>query len=1067
MDKYVMNHYGKKPPFASFLPGIAGIHGIPIWCYYVNRGQGVVSFGVSDKDHPIMEFLPAHRAYTRVKQTGFRTFLKLQAAKPEKSAGPVIYEAFFHDENAAMEIGMNTLAIKEELQPFPNAKLSIEVTYFVLPEEPLGALVRLVRLTNTGDQPIDVEMLDGMPEVVPYGVTDWTLKNMLQTGKAWMQVENAETGTPFYRVRASMEDTADVQEVEGGAFASAFTPEGGRLPVITDPQVIFSYDLSLQHPIYFREHGLNGVLKARQQRSNLFPCAFFAAAASLKPGESLCLNELIGQAENQEKLSQYLARPLPADYFDEKLQEAVGLTAQLTDRINTKTADPLFDAYARYTYMDNVLRGGQPVPAGNTCDAGAAPKAGEGKTLYVYSRKHGDLERDYNYFSMLPEYYSQGNGAYRDVNQNRRSDTFFNPWVARYNLRSFFELIQIDGCNPLSVDMQRFALENPDAFLKGHPGLPEDMKALLKKPFTPGQLYSLLSEHSSDPDQLFNEILTCSIERVEAHFGEGYWCDHWTYNLDLVEEYLAIWPDQLENLLTEPVYGYYQAETMIRPRRQRYVKTKNGIRQYHALLEGDELLEKTGGAPIPAGGRLKDRSGQEVKSTLLEKLILLCAVKFAALDPCAMGVEMEGGKPGWYDALNGLPGLLGSSMCETFELERLLDLTIHLLEKLQQGAQEVRMLQELDELLKALSQIAAETLPQLQNDGPYVSFWERINDAKEQYRDKTFMGVSGERAQYDGNSLQALALRLRSLQSVVNQGILRSRKAGVFEQDQLDVPTYFYYEVTSFEELPDGIRPTGFIQHTMPAFLEGPVHLLKLGENLVNKRDVYEKVKRSNLFDEKLQMYRVNAPLTNASYEIGRCHAFTPGWLEHASIWLHMEYKYLLETLKAGLYPEFFRDLKTCLIPFLDPEVYGRSPLENSSFLASSLNPNEDFHGRGFVARLSGSTAEFLSIWRRMFFGEQLFFVQDQQLFFRLAPAIPAYLIPEDLQVSAMLLGRTNVTYQLAKKEDLIPGSYQINEIKASMDDGTVFTVQGDVLGPAEAALLRDGKIVKMIVSVQ
>ena len=60
-----------------------------------------------------------------------------------------------------------------------------------------------------------------------------------------------------------------------------------------------------------------------------------------------------------------------------------------------------------------------------------------------------------------------------------------------------------------------------------------------------------------------------------------------------------------------------------------------------------------------------------------------------------------------------------------------------------------------------------------------------------------------------------------------------------------------------------------------------------------------------------------------------------------------------------------------------------------------------------------------------------------------------------------------SIAYQLAKKEDLIPGSYQINEIKASMDDGTVFTVQGDVLGPAEAALLRDGKIVKMIVSVQ
>ena len=31
---------------------------------------------------------------------------------------------------------------------------------------------------------------------------------------------------------------------------------------------------------------------------------------------------------------------------------------------------------------------------------------------------------------------------------------------------------------------------------------------------------------------------------------------------------------------------------------------------------------------------------------------------------------MEANKPNWYDALNGLPGLLGSSISETFEVKR-------------------------------------------------------------------------------------------------------------------------------------------------------------------------------------------------------------------------------------------------------------------------------------------------------------------------------------------------------------------------------------------------------------
>jgi hypothetical protein len=96
------------------------------------------------------------------------------------------------------------------------------------------------------------------------------------------------------------------------------------------------------------------------------------------------------------------------------------------------------------------------------------------------------------------------------------------------------------------------------------------------------------------------------------------------------------------------------------------------------------------------------------------------------------------------------------------------------------------------------------------------------------------------------------------------------------------------------------------------------------------------------------------------SEEIGRARIFPPGWLEHESVWLHMEYKFLLELLRAGLYEEFYANFKTVLIPFLDPKVYGRSILENSSFIVSSAHEDNRLHGKGFVARLSGTTAELL-----------------------------------------------------------------------------------------------------------
>ena len=62
-------------------------------------------------------------------------------------------------------------------------------------------------------------------------------------------------------------------------------------------------------------------------------------------------------------------------------------------------------------------------------------------------------------------------------------------------------------------------------------------------------------------------------------------------------------------------------------------------------------------------------------------------------------------------------------------------------------------------------------------------------------------------------------------------------------------------------------------------------------------------------------MYKVNESLVDQPMEIGRTRIFSRGWLENESIWMHMEYKYLLELLRSGLYAEFYKDFKTMLDP--------------------------------------------------------------------------------------------------------------------------------------------------------
>lgn len=992
-EEFVMKDYGKQTTFASFLPGIAGIRGIPIWCYYVNRGQGVVSFGVDNKDHSIMEFYPAHMAYQNVKRTGFRTFLRKNGT----------YLECFADENKEQEmiIRMNSLCVQETNK---EEQLFTKAEYFILPGEKLGGLVRMVTVTNQSEAAIDLELLDGMPQVIPYGVNLDSMKSMTQTAKAWMQVEDTEEKAPFFRVRASMDDTAAVTAIEGGNFSIGCLENGERLQPVVDPELIFSYDNSLQNAVRFAQEGLDRILADEQITMNNLPCSFYGVKKTLQGGESVTIYELIGQVEKKEYLQQFLQEKRDAGYFEAKKEEAEGLTRELCKGIQTKTASPEFDTYCRYTYMDNVLRGGYPLQLGNN------------KLFYVYSRKHGDLERDYNYFSMLPEFYSQGNGNFRDVNQNRRCDTFFAPFVGRENIKEFYSLIQLDGYNPLGVEKLTYQLEHEKAAALFQEYSKEEAEALMEftqKPFTPGALLAKLDEVLGTwKESLFCQIIDFADSLVNGNFGEGYWSDHWTYNLDLIDDYLEIHPEKEEEMLYEEDYTYFLSQMNVNGRGKRYAETPQGLRQYHALDTASARSTKEKLVRADYG------NGDILRVTLMEKLLLLCAVKFATLDAYGMGVEMEGGKPGWYDALNGMPGMFGSSMAETYELGRMLQYTISVLEKY---PREVRITEELGNLIDELQLANRLEKENIAGGGEVLSFWNRINDVKELYRDKTYAGVSGRKNVYESGELAAA---LTEWKQTVDLGIKKACKisGGI-------TPTYFTYEVTEYEKTETQIRPLHFAVRPVPYFLEGPVRYLKLSQPQEKKKQLYENVKHSDLYDEKLSMYKVNASLENASYELGRARAFTPGWLENESIWLHMEYKYLLELLRSGMYEEFFADFRKAAIPFLDPQVYGRSIYENSSFIASSKNPNKRYHGKGFVARLSGSTIEFISMWKLMMFGKSIFTMKHGELCFEPQPAIPQYLIPDEKSVTATLLGEIEVEYMFEEQKDYFPGSYQIKNM--------------------------------------
>lgn len=1027
--RFVIEDYRKKSVFAGFLPGISGIMGIPLWCYYVNRGQCISCFGSEDKDHSIMEFVPAHQAYVHTARMGYRTFIRTDKE---------CYEAFTQDEIPhTMLVDQNTLSIEER---DGKRGLSTKVTYFTLPEEQIGAFIRKVTFTNTGEETLRFEFLDGCPAIVPYGVEQDSMKNMTQTAKAWMQVEDVEEGKPYFRVRASMADSTKVTAIEGGNFSICVDNEGRHLQPVVDNEAVFAYDTSYAIPHTFDEEGIAGVLNKKQITMNQIPCCFYGTELTLAPKESYTIYQVTGQAAKKELFHAYLDKKLDGAYFEQKLVRAVELTRQITDAMDTKTANPAFDAYCRQNFLDNVLRGGMPIPLGRK------------EIFYVYARKHGDMERDYNYFRTLPEFYSQGNGNYRDINQNRRCDARYYPMVGDKNIHMFYDFIQLDGYNPLGVEKTTYCLTADKlAMAAGLLECREEQIRFLTEPFTPGSLAAFLNQEKKYDIQTLNtrvgEIVDMAESLVTSDFLEGYWCDHWTYNLDLIENYLSVFPENEHNILYgDRTYVYMKPGAGVLPRAQRYVVSKEGVRQYKSVyrIHYERPQEKL----------LCDVNEKVIHTTLMEKLVLLNVLKFTTLDPYGCGIEMEGGKPGWYDALNGLPGLLGSSMAETCELARNLEFTI---EKLNTYQEAVWVLRELQELIADVAKVLKQ---EIEAGEAYYPVWDALNTAKENYREKIYQTVSGE---YAAISYKELKSFLERILEVVRIGI---RKAAACGNGLM--PTYFTYEVTSYECVENGIQPKAFSQHTLPYFLEGPVRYLKLSMGQEEKKAVYDKVRASALYDTKLSMYKVNAPLTQESYELGRCRAFTPGWLENESIWLHMEYKYLLELLKAGLYKEYMEDFYKAVIPFQPQERYGRSILENSSFLASSANPDEKIHGKGFVARLSGSTVEFMDMWQIMMFGQNIFRLEQGELVLGLEPLLPAYLLGRRDTIEAAFLGKTRVIYHVKNSGvDYIPGEYKITEYRLYAKNGKVQNIYSNIITGSAVQAVRAGEISKIEVYME
>ncbi len=1083
--EFVISDYNSTKLFSSFFPGVAGKVGIPMWTFYVNRGQCICSMGIEGKDKPIMEFLPANRAYQLTTSQGFRTFIK-----PLSHESISYYEPFQNHhlsremkKTQRMIIAPARLTLEEENHTLG---LKFTVDYFNVPQDKYAGLIRTLKIQNMNNHAFELEGLDGLPLIVPYGIDNIGLKFIRRLVEAFVEVSNYETGIPFFRGKVEPADRPEVVHIKKGNFYVGFedAEDGSRMiSPIVDPVKIFGSQSDYNYPERFLTDPVQKMYEG-QVLENRLPSAMGYFKSSISAGGSFTYNSIIGHSRSIDELNSLLPIITNQDYVETKRSDNKNIIEALTQKNFLSSSESVLNLYTRQNFLDNILRGGFPhTLIGNNSKM----------TLHLYSRKHGDLERDYNDYRLNPTYYSQGNGNYRDVNQNRRNDLFFNPDVKENNVEQFYDLIQLDGFNPLVIRETRFKVSNEASFRAAalkHLDIKDldEIKEFTEVAFAPGELLSFIKDnkiHIKNEVEIFISDLLKNCEKIHiTEYGESYWTDHWTYNLDLLENYLAIYPEKLHYLLFEKkTFSFYDNPHRVLPRDEKYVIWDGKKMQLNSVAF-DEEKEEMINARSENNNRVHTKfgRGKTYKTYLINTFICLIANKMASLDPKGVGIEMEADKPNWYDALNGLPGLFGSSLNETLEVKRHILFLMDAFNRLNLNEKEWLIFDELATLMQTL-------FDALQAELSLFEFWDKVTTAKESYREMTRFGISGKEVKL---SLKKLKDFLSLCLNKIDKGLERA-----WGKENKVISTYFINEVTDYTEIEcetsagekvvklnsKGLhcfQAKKFRQKHLPLFLEGPVHYLRCKPEKEKAKELVKNIRNSALFDKELGMYKVNESLKDQPHEIGRARTFSPGWFENESIWLHMEYKYMLEILRNGLYKEFYCDFKNIFVPFFKPEIYGRSILENSSFIVSSANPDPSIHGNGFVARLSGATAEFIHILLLMTVGPKPFSMKENgELRLNLKPAIPGWLFAKEAQdhrflidgkwqkvtfpensFSFMFLGSIIISYQNPKSADTFgkkavsPISYEV------IDSSGVSTIyKKNVLEGDIVKKIRDRKI--------
>lgn len=511
-------------------------------------------------------------------------------------------------------------------------------------------------LQNNGDHNLQIDLLDGFVNLLPYGATNLLQNTMSNLLHAYKRSElEAETGLGIFGLSATLTDRAEPSESlkatvawQVGLDADAYLLSGAQLdqfrhgaPVVCESEILgkpaaylvqSAFDLA-PHQTKAWHHvadvnqdkvAIQALLLVLKQDAEKITASVLAdiGAGTAK------LVELVASADG---LQRSAAEPTTVHHFANVLFNimrggifANGYTvdrSDLLDFVGTRNKSVLqtnqlwFDQLPETMTLDHLIQ-----QANNTGNADLSRLCYEYLPL-TFSRRHGDPSRPWNRFSInLKKEDGSANldyqGNWRDIFQNWEPLALSFPGYAVSLIAKFLNATTADGYNPYRVTRSGIEWESPE------------------------------------PDNPWANI--------------GYWSDHQIIYLQkLLEVADQMDAEALNRLWNRPIFAYANVPYRLKP-------YSDMLTDWYNTIDFDwesEKLAKAAVAAMGTDGRLMhDHNGHVLHVTMVEKLLVLLLAKLTNLVPDG-GIWMNTQRPEWNDANNALVGK-GLSVVTTGYLRR-------------------------------------------------------------------------------------------------------------------------------------------------------------------------------------------------------------------------------------------------------------------------------------------------------------------------------------------------------------------------------------------------------------